>query len=327
MLEHVFTALRSRQGEWVSGEGLSRELSISRSAVWKHVSTLRRQGYGIESSPRKGYRLTRAPGLLSPREIRMGLDTRVFGRKEIFISKETDSTNTQALMLASQGAPEGTLVAAESQSRGRGRRGRTWFSPPGKGLYLSIVLRPGIPPARAPALTLIAGLAAVEALRRLYPGLGARIRWPNDVMINNRKAGGILTEIAGDMDEVGSAVTGLGLNVDFREFPPELQNRATSLALETGRSADRASLARCFLEIYESYWGSFIRGSTEPLFERWRKLSLSLGRQVTVETSAGIVSGVALDIGEDGSLLVRDSQGRVHNVFSGDLRFQDGNSC
>ncbi len=323
MLEHVLTALRSHRGEWVSGQALGRELSLTRSAVWKHVSRLRSEGYGIESSPRKGYRLQEEPYRLHAREIQRGLGARVFGRREIFCEAETDSTNTRAVLLASEGAPEGSLVAAESQSRGRGRRGRWWFSPHGEGLYLSLVLRPAIPPARAAGLTLAAGLAAAEALRRTHPALDTHIRWPNDLMIGNRKVGGILTEISGDMDAVDFAVTGLGVNVDCREFPRELEGRATSLSLEGGGPTDRASLARFFLEAYERHWTSFLEGRTCILRDKWKRLSRNLGRSVTVETTAERLAGVAVDISPEGGLMVRDGAGRIHTVLSGDLGFCD----
>ncbi len=317
--EHVLHRLRHDPEAWISGEQLSRELDVSRSAVWKHIQALRQDGYGIESSPRKGYRLIRTSPWLLPGEIREGLRTRILGRQDMVYHRETDSTNNRAKSLAASGAPEGTVVIAEAQTGGRGRKGRTWFSPPGEGVYLSVILRPAISPVEAPKITLIAGIAAAEAVLAEVPGLDVHIKWPNDLLVGRKKAAGILTEISSDMDEVGFAVSGMGLNVNTRSFPRDVRDIATSLALETGRTLDRASLVRNCLERYEHWYGVFLHDGADLILERWKALSRTLGSRVSVDGAGGRITGIARDIGPDGGLLVEDDQGALHSVFSGDV--------
>lgn len=317
--ERILKHLRSDPESWTSGEQLSRELAVSRSAVWKHVRALRQDGYEIESSPRKGYRLTALSSRLLPGEIREGLRTRVLGRREIVFFLETDSTNTRAKALAAAGAPEGAMVVAECQTGGRGRKGRVWFSPSGQGVYLSVVLRPRISPVQAPRMTLIAGIAAAEMLMDAYPDLDIHIKWPNDILVGRKKVAGILTEISSDMDEVGFVVSGMGLNVNARRFPKDLKAIATSLALETGRPVERAPLVRGFLEAYEKWYDAFLTSGPDPVLDRWKSLSRTLGNRVLVDGPGGRITGIARDMDRDGSLLVEDDQGIIHPVFSGDV--------
>ena len=317
--QRILHLLRSDPELWVSGEELSRKLEVSRSAVWKHIRTLRQEGYEIDSSPRKGYRLTRTSPWLLPAEIREGLQTKVFGRGEIVYHRETDSTNTRAKELAAAGAPEGTMVIAEAQTAGRGRKGRVWHSPPGDGVYLSIVLRPRISPIEAPKITLLAGIAAAETLHGAFPDLDAHIKWPNDILVGPRKVAGILTEISSDMDQVGFVVSGMGINVNGRRFPPGLKEIASSIRLETGRPSDRAALVRAFLERYEEWYTAFLREGPGPMLERWKSLSRTLGKRIRVETSQGVLSGIAKDMDRDGGLVLEDDQGRMHTVISGDV--------
>ena len=211
--DQLLVYLKEKRRTWISGELLSDELSVSRSAVWKHIRKLREEGYVIESSPKKGYLLRRDSDLLLPNEIRHGLNTKVFGKKDIEYFKEIDSTNTKAKDLAQGGAPEGTVVIAEKQTKGRGRRGRTWLSPEGDGIYATLILRPAMSPGEAPRITLMTAVAVAEALLSLIQ-IDIRIKWPNDILVNGRKLAGILTEITADMDAVNYIVVGLGLNVN-----------------------------------------------------------------------------------------------------------------
>lgn len=310
--------LRLHADDWISGEHLSRELGVTRSAVWKHVRRLRRDGYEIVSAPRKGYRLIQTSPLLLPEEIQNGLQTRSFGQGSIVYLETTDSTNTRARELAGQGRPEGTLVVAEEQTAGRGRKGRTWHSPERGGIYLSLVLRPKISPLEAPKITLLAGIAAAEAILSLAD-IDVHIKWPNDILIGARKVAGVLTEIASDLDEVSHVVTGLGMNANVRAFPPELREIATSLALETGRPVDRAALVRTFLERYEHFYTVFLQGRTDLVLDRWKALSRTLGSRIAVEIAGRRITGVARDIEPDGSLMLETPDGETHRVFSGDL--------
>lgn len=316
--EKLLEFLKANRDQWVSGEDLSSELSVSRAAIWKHIRNLRNQGYGIDSSPRKGYRYAKASPLLLPREIREGLETRILGRGEIFYSEEIDSTNSRALELAASGSPEGTLVVAEAQTAGRGRMGREWHSPGEGGIYLSVILRPRISPLEAPKMTLLAGIAAAEAVLDLG-AMNVHIKWPNDLLIGERKVAGILTEIASDMDQVSHVVTGIGINVGTRQFPEELKGIATSLKIETGKDFSRAGLICSFLGRYEGYYTRFMNGENRAILERWKDLSSTLGASFNVDIAGTRIKGVAKDIEADGSLIVETLDGIRHRVFSGDL--------
>ena len=210
--DELLKYLKHSGDTWISGETLASALAISRTAIWKHIKALQEDGYQIESSTNRGYTLKAIPDRLLPAEIREGLKTIRFARKNIDYYRETDSTNVRARMLAHEGAPEGTLVVAETQTQGRGRRGRTWFSPPGCGIYMSIILRPLVQPHEAPQLTLLTAVAMVETLLG-FVDLPFTIKWPNDILIHGKKISGILTEMAMEMDRVDYVVVGLGLNV------------------------------------------------------------------------------------------------------------------
>ena len=314
----IISCLKRAKGDWISGEFLSEGLSVSRSAVWKHIRKLREEGYVIQSSPKKGYLLEKTSDRLLPEEIREGIATRVLGKKKIHHLMETASTNTTAKELAIHGAPEGTLVVSERQTRGKGRLGREWFSPPGEGIYLSIILRPSVSPAEAPKITLLAAVAMAEALREAA-GVQALIKWPNDILLGGKKVAGILTEISTEMDAIDYLVIGLGVNVNMGSFPAELREKATSLRIETAEEHSRAGLIRAFLAWFEHYYGMFQRSDFEPILERWRQLSRITGRRITVETIESKLVGTALDIDRDGRLLVEDNKGHVHGIYSGDI--------
>ncbi|MBW1745028.1 MAG: biotin--[acetyl-CoA-carboxylase] ligase, partial [Deltaproteobacteria bacterium] len=241
--DQLLLYLKENHENWVSGELISNNLAVSRSAIWKHIRKLKEEGYVIESAPKKGYLLSKASDPITADEIRQGLCTNVLGRKNIIYLKETDSTNTRAKELATQGAPEGTLIIAEKQTNGRGRRGRSWFSPPGGGIYFSLILRPAISPGETPRITLMTAVVLAETLISLMK-LKLRIKWPNDILVNGKKLAGILTEISTEMDAVNYIVVGLGMNVNtrFEKFPSEIKKNATSILIETGKQFPRIRL-------------------------------------------------------------------------------------
>jgi len=314
----LLSRLKQAKGDWVSGEFLSEELSVSRAAVWKHIRKLREEGYLIQSSPRKGYLLEKASDMLLPEEIREGLTTLILGRKDIHHLRKTASTNTTAKELAANGAAEGTLVVSEMQTGGKGRLGRKWFSPFGEGIYLSFILRPAVSPVEAPKMTLMAAVAMAEALHS-GTGLHVSIKWPNDILLGGKKLAGILTEISTEMDAVDYVVIGLGLNVNTASFPSEIREKATSLLIETGKTHARSGLIRDFLKWFEGYYELFQRGDFEPILNRWRQFSHIEGRRITVETIGNKTSGTALDIDRDGFLMVEDDDGHIHRIYSGDI--------
>jgi BirA family transcriptional regulator, biotin operon repressor / biotin---[acetyl-CoA-carboxylase] ligase len=308
MKETVLAVLKEFAGIYISGEELSHRLQVSRTAVWKHIKVLREEGYEVESSPRLGYRLVAVPDLLLPLEIRDGLRTRILGR-QVHYSHTTDSTNRQAREEAAGGAAEGTLVVAEMQSAGRGRLGRSWLSPRG-GIWLSLVLRPPLPPYRAHLITLLAAVAAVEATTAVA-GIAPGIKWPNDLLLKGRKLAGILTEVSAEMERVNYLVVGVGLNANIPAdcFAGELAGQATSLLAETGKPVSRVAWVRAFLECFEtSYFAAQDKGF-EDILNRWRRHSVTLGQHVRMSTGGRTTDGVALDIDEQGALLVRTHDG------------------
>ncbi len=322
--DRILKYLRKRKGEWVSGESLSEGLEISRAAVCKHIRTLRKEGYDIGSSTGKGYILKEIPDLLLPREILEGLDTAVMGRREIFYSSRIDSTNTKAKKIAEEGAGEGTLVVSESQTSGRGRRGRTWFSPPGQGIYSSLILRPEITPSQAPKITLLTAVVMAETLLSLT-GLKINIKWPNDILVNRGKLAGILTEISADMHAIDYVVVGMGLNVNTMSFPEGLANIATSILIETGRPYIRVPIIREYLKRFESYYDIFKKDGFATIISRWREIADIIGRSITVDTTGGRHTGEIQDIDDNGVLILKDGKGDFHRIFSGDIILNRGN--
>jgi len=320
---NLLELLKQARGHWLSGESISAMMGISRSAVWKQVSKLREEGYVVEGSPKKGYALREAPDRLLPGEIQDGLGTRVFGKGEILHFRETSSTNTIAKELALRGAAEGLLVLAEEQSGGRGRRGREWHSPLGKGIYFSMVLRPRIAPAEAPKMSILAAVAVAEAMIAAAR-VNARIKWPNDVLIGGKKVAGILAEVGAEMDEVQYLVIGIGVNVNNTGFPPELRQQATSLHVETGKPFPRLILLKEILARFEALYEEAMSKGFNPCMARWRELSDMLGMNIRVEVPGLVHEGLAEDIGQDGSLLLRDGKGKVHKIVAGDVTFIGG---
>lgn len=317
MKETLLAFLLESGNRYVSGQEISKRLGTSRTAVWKHVQSLRSEGYLIESSPHLGYRLLAVPDLLHPELISSGLKTKTLGRKLVYFDR-IGSTNSEAKRLAAEGAPEGTLVVAEAQTGGRGRLGREWASPAG-GIWISLVLRPNMALHRASLFTLAAAVAAREATR-LTAGIKAGIKWPNDLLVGGKKLAGILTEVSAETDRVNFLVLGVGLNANLsaNDFPAELQDSATSVLLETGRLLDRPAWIKAFLTLMEAcYDGAESDGFNEVL-DAWRRYSVTLGKKVCVRTAGGMVAGEALDISELGALLIRTEDG-VQEIFSGEV--------
>ena len=313
----ILELLRRQEG-FLSGEDIGRELSITRAAVWKGIKKLREEGYEIEAVTNRGYRLTNPETMYNKRELEQGLKTKTMGQT-IYFYEETDTTNNRARELALEGAPEGTLVVAEKQTAGRGRGGKVWESPLGSGIWMSLVLRPQIMPAEASVLTLLCGLATAEAIEA-ETGLSAGIKWPNDILINGKKAVGILTEMDCEMSEVHFVIPGIGINVNTASFPPEIAEIATSLYLECGKTVSRRRLVHKVLERLEEHYETFLRtGSFAAMLEDYRKHCITLGKEVHVLGREPFFAE-ALDITPEGELLVRRADnGKEEVVFSGEV--------
>lgn len=315
--EIVKLLIENRSG-YVSGEEMSRQVGCSRAAIWKHIEELRQAGYEIEARPRHGYRLKYRPDRIAPEEIHPHLQTERFG-KEIDYVYSTPSTQIIAHKRAKDGAPEGTVVVAEEQVEGRGRMGKVWYSPPQTGIWMSLILRPPIPLVDASHLTLLASVGIREAIQK-ETGLNVQIKWPNDLLVNNKKVCGILTELRGEHDQIHYVIIGIGMNVNVNEteFPAELRDIGTSLAIETGRFIHRASLLATILKELEQTYFIYLQEGFPTIREKWVQGAGMLGEIITARTAQGSITGVAERINEQGALLVRTSSGIVP-VYSAEI--------
>lgn len=266
----ILALLKKNQPGFVSGEEISDSLQVSRTAIWKHIKALREDGYVIESHPRVGYRLVSVPDRLYPDEITTHLRTRLIGKSVVYFP-ETVSTNDAAKELAAAGIPEGTLVVTEEQTGGRGRLGRAWHSPAGRGIWLSVILRPDINPMDAPKITLLTAVALARTLAA-YPGIKPGIKWPNDILVEGRKIAGILTEMNAELDRVNFIVLGIGININtsLKEFPAELRDTATSLYTAAGRHWDRLEFLAKMLENLEELYLMLTQGRFPAIIKEWK---------------------------------------------------------
>jgi BirA family biotin operon repressor/biotin-[acetyl-CoA-carboxylase] ligase len=307
----------------VSGERLSADLRVSRAAVWKHVERLRALGYRIEAERTRGYRLAGAPDRLLPMEIERLLGTQRLGRTIVYFP-ETDSTNVQAARLAHAGAPEGTLVVAERQTRGRGRLGRSWVSPAHVNLYASFVLRPNLAPADAPQIGLAAAVAVARALAPLAPGK-VTIKWPNDCLLDGHKVAGILTEMDAEVDRVRWVVLGIGVNLNAtgRAFPPELRATATSVRLTTGREVDRVAFTAALCGALEAVYDRLLHEGFGGLVVEWEAYSCLTGRMVTIECAGQRTEGRVRGVDAHGRLVLEGPRG-AERIVAGDVTLVGG---
>ena len=316
--ERILEILRNSPGP-VSGPEIARRLNVSRAAVWKHVRSLVGRGYRIATDNVAGYRLEAPSDRLLPAEITRHLSTTRIGRA-VHHFDSIDSTNRHAMELARRGASEGEVVVAETQTAGRGRLGRAFFSPAGVSFYGSIVLRPNIPPARAPQITLVAGLAVAATVER-YAKVRPALKWPNDVRLGDRKVCGILTEMECEADRVLFVVCGPGVNLNVRaeDFPDELRSIATSILAATGRSVDRAAFAADLFAAFERHYDDFLTRGLRALRDLWNSYSMLNGEWVTVEGPGESVDGRVLGIDDEGALTLESSAGTMVRAIAGDV--------
>ena len=309
--------LRGSDG-YVSGQQICEKFHVSRTAVWKVIEQLKEEGYQIEAVRNRGYRLKESPDILSQAEIESRISTEWAGRNVSYF-RETDSTNTQAKRLGEEGAPHGTLVVAEAQNAGKGRRGRTWVSPGGEDIYMTLLLRPDILPSSAPMLTLVMALSVAEALRE-ETGVDARIKWPNDIVSDGKKLCGILTEMSAEVDYIHYVVIGVGINVNQPSFPGELKDRATSLVIETGKKFLRPALIAAVMRKFEKYYGSFTeQGNLSGIQEAYNSLLVNVGEHVRVLDPGHEYNAVSSGINEKGELLVQKEDGSTEAVYAGEV--------
>lgn len=317
--EEILKKLREAR-DYVSGQELCEYYGVSRTAVWKAIKQLEKDGYVIEAQNNKGYRLVELDGdIFSKIEIESCLDTAWIGKNIIF-HKETGSTNIDAKLLAEQGEEEGTVVVADMQTEGRGRRGRGWVSPAGKDIYMTILLRPQCGPEKASALTLVMAIAVLEALEEVI-SQPCGIKWPNDIVINNKKVCGILTEMSAEIDGIHYVVIGSGINVNQSQLAEDIRDKATSLYIESGEKINRSKLTARVLYYFEKNYAVFKESwDLTGLVEKYNRFLVNRGREVRVLDPKGEYDGIAWGINEKGELLVeRKSDGQTVLVYAGEV--------
>lgn len=319
--EEILKKLRDA-GDYVSGQELCEHYGVSRTAIWKAIRQLEKDGYIIEAQNNRGYRLVEHcdADLFSKIEIEDKLETAWLGRPLVF-HKETGSTNIDAKALAERGEASGAVVVADMQTAGRGRLGRGWAAPAGKNIYMTLMLRPDCPPNKASALTLVMAIAVYEALCELISKEQCGIKWPNDIVVNGKKICGILTEMSAELDQIHYVVIGAGINVNQETFAPEIQETATSLYVERQKQSNRAALAARVLYYFEKNYAVFEKSwDLSALADKYNEFLVNRGREVRVLDPKGAYDGIARGINEKGELLVeRKSDGQIMQVYAGEV--------
>lgn len=318
MDEKILKILRTHTDEFVSGHDLAKRLSLTQATVARHIHKLCEEGYDIQAQPHFGYKLVALPDKLLAQELAWQLNTKIIGKK-ILSYDSVDSTNTTAFSLAEKGACEGTAVFAEAQRKGKGRLGRDWVSPKSKGIYLSLVLRPEILAKQAALITLVASVSCAEAIRKVL-GLRALIRWPNDILVNNKKVCGILTEMQAEDNEVKFIILGIGINVNTPSS--KLPSGASSLRGEGGETKAqlcRLELAQELLRQFDQEYLSFKHKGSAKIITQWKNFSALSGNRVKVIFQDKTIEGQAQDIDQQGALIVRLDSGFKQHVLAGDV--------
>ncbi len=322
MKERVLHLLKESSPEFISGEIICRNLGISRTAVWKHIQTLRASGYEIAALPHAGYQLLGVPDRLYPEEIRDGLDTEFIGRK-VYYYEHAISTNETARELADRGCPDGALVIAEEQSGGKGRLGRNWFSPYGKGIWFSIVLFPPVNPSDAPTLTMLGAVAVARAIRKIA-NVEAGIKWPNDILLDGKKICGILSGMSAEIERINYLIIGIGINVNVEEFPSELEDTVTSLKIYTGQPVKRTVLLQEILMEIEQLYKLWLQNGFQPILRFWKEMCVMLNKMIRVNGIKDVFEGWAEDVDDRGNLILRLEDGSLKGFVAGDVSLQGG---
>ena len=323
--QEIIRLLKKKSRSYLSGQTLSKSFGLSRTAIWKHINAIKEMGYFIEASPAKGYRLNIQKLPFNVIEISSNLKTSFVGR-ELSFHKELNSTNDTARELASKGAKEGFAVVADSQTKGKGRLGRRWESPASVNIYTSIILRPDMPPAHAPQLTLVAAVAvAVTVSNFLNNGSDCKpepaVKWPNDILINSKKVAGILTEMNSETDRINFVIIGIGVNINMtrKMFPEELRPMATSLKEEIGKEISRIDFIQTLYLNLETWYKRYLKHGFEPICKAWTGYFNMAGKVVKVRQMDKAIEGVAMGIDDNGALLLREKNGNITRIISGDV--------
>jgi BirA family biotin operon repressor/biotin-[acetyl-CoA-carboxylase] ligase len=316
----LISILAKNKDSFFSGQALSEELNISRSAVWKHMNELKKDGYQIEAQSNKGYRITGFPDKISENTLQWGLDTTWAGKK--LIHKETvTSTQYIAHETARNHAPHGTVVIADEQKEGKGRMNRSWQSAKEKGLWFSIILRPDIQPQLAPQLTLLTATVLADVLKK-HTGIEPMIKWPNDILINEKKCAGILTELQAEQDRIQYIVIGIGLNINQEEKElAAIPKQATSLAVETGKSWSLKALFQAILTSFEKTYESYMASGFPEVKKTWESYGFKIGQKIQVKTRQQTGEAFFKGISDDGALVIENEDGELNKLYSAEIEW------
>lgn len=317
MKSEILKMLRQADG-YISGQEICEQFHVSRTAVWKAINQLKAEGYEIEAVRNKGYHIIDGPDKMTENEIRSLLATKWAGQK-LFCYDEIDSTNLALRRLDDQDSVHGALIVADKQSAGRGRRGRAWESPAGSNIFMSILLKPDIMPDQAPMMTIVMAYSVAKAIRNLT-GLDAKIKWPNDIVLNGKKVCGILTEMSAEIDFVHYVIIGIGINVNMESFSDELLSTATSLYIEGGKRVKRSKLIAEIFGEFEKDYEDFIKdGNLGRLKVPYNELLVNCEQEVRVLQPGKEYEGIAHGIDDEGNLLVETEDGEIHKVYAGEV--------
>ncbi len=317
--EEIVRLLKDRD-DFISGAEMANILKITRAAIWKRITLLRKKGYTIQASPARGYRLIKSPEL-SMEEIKISLPAslRKIG-SQLRIFDSVVSTNKVAAEFAAKDYPDGTVIISDTQTGGKGRLGRLWLSPPEKNVYMSIIMRPDILPKDATILTIMSSVACASAIRNLT-SIPVTIKWPNDMLVSNKKLGGILTEIKSDMDRIHYAVVGIGINInmDISDMPDELKTISTSIKNETGEAWARSQVAVSIIKELDKWYDILSKMGKKPIIDEWLQLSATIGQKVKITIGDTILTGIAEGIDEEGMLILKLPDNSFKKISAGDL--------
>lgn len=317
MKAEILSLLRER-ADYVSGQDLCEHFGVSRTAIWKAIGQLKKEGFVIEAVQNRGYRLIQEGEIFGQHELDSRMDTKWAGHPVEFFDT-IDSTNLRAKLAAENSAPQGTLIVADMQTAGRGRRGRSWNSPAGTNVYFTLVLKPDFAPDRASMLTLVMAMAVAEGIQQTC-GIVTGIKWPNDIVIGGKKTCGILTEMSMQQEYIQHIVIGVGINVGLQEFAPEVAATATCLEKECGRKVPRATLVAAIMKSFEKYYEIFLETlDFSKLLEPYNKMLVNCNREVRVLDPAGEFTGISKGINQTGELLVEREDGSVTEVYAGEV--------
>ena len=317
MKAKILALLRKRK-DYVSGQELCESFGVSRTAVWKAIGQLKKEGYRIEAVKNRGYLLAPEEEVYGQHELESRMTTEWAGHPVCYYD-QLASTNLQAKLDAENGAEQGALIVADMQTAGRGRRGRAWSSPAGRNVYFTLILKPAFPVETASMVTLVMGLAVAEGIRETC-GVEARVKWPNDIVIKGRKVCGMLAEMSTERDFIHYIVMGVGINVKRQEFAPEIADMATCLERERGKSVSRAELIVNVLKLFERYYDIFQKdGNLGGFLETYNGLVAGKDKEVRVLDPKGEFQGVSRGISSTGELLVEREDGTVETVYAGEV--------